>query len=73
MHQGNTMHIVSLCCGRQVAEKLLREKLTGSIIYKHSDDFRYGKDTYHTESFNNTVNMFQDKRIAFGDMQYSLK
>ena len=57
----------------QVAEKLLREKLTGSIIYKHAEDFRYGKDTYHTESFNNTVNMFQDKRIAFGDMQYSLR
>ena len=46
---------------------------TGSIVYKYADYFRCGKDTYHTESFNNTVNMFQDKRIAFGDMQYSLK
>jgi hypothetical protein len=56
-----------------VAEKLLRDKLTRSIIYKHPQDFKYARDTFYTESFNNTVNIFQDKRIAFGDQQYSLR
>ena len=28
-------------------------------------------DTFYVESFNNVLNMFQDKRIAFGNPEYT--
>ena len=56
-----------------IAEKLLREKITQSVLYKQAPDFRYARDTFYTESFNNTINVFQDKWISFGDLQYSLR
>lgn len=40
------------------------------IIYKYPDEFKLGRDTYFVESFNNTLNIYQDKRIAFGSEQY---
>lgn len=55
------------------AEQLLREKITSSTIYKHAEDFKFARDTYYTESFNNALNIFQDKRIPHGDLQYSLR
>ena len=36
-------------------------------------DFWLGKDTYYVESFNNVLNIYQDKRIAFGDKQYNAR
>ena len=53
-----------------VAEDMLRRAITKSTIYRSADDFIYGKGTFYVESFNNTMNMFQDKRIVFGDEQY---
>jgi len=55
------------------AEMLLRNAISASTVYKHAKDFIYGKDTYYVESFNNTMNMFQDKRISFGDIQYNVR
>ena len=31
------------------------------------------RDTSYVESFNNTMNMFQDKRIAFSDANYNAR
>ena len=56
-----------------MAIKLLRGAIVNSIIYKHADDFNLGKDTYFVESFNNTLNVYQDKRIAFGSEQYNVR
>ncbi|KAK3099354.1 hypothetical protein FSP39_003212 [Pinctada imbricata] len=53
-----------------VAEKLLRGVLLNSVIYKHPDDFKLGRDTYVVESFNNVLNIYEDKRIVFGRDQY---
>ncbi len=47
--------------------------LVRSTLYKNADDFCLGRDTFHTESFNNAMNIFQDKRFAFGDTQYLLR
>lgn len=52
------------------SEKLLLGVITGSNLYKYPEDYVLAKDTYYVESFNNTMNMFQDKRIAFGDQAY---
>lgn len=56
-----------------VAEKLLKGVIVNSIIYKYPDDFKLGRDTYFVESFNNTLNIYQDKRIAFGSEQYKVR
>jgi len=52
------------------AENLLRTSLTSSVIYKEAEDFAYGKDTYYVESFNNVLNMYEDKRISFSSKEY---
>ena len=44
--------------------------IVSSNLYKHPEDYVLAKDTYYVESFNNTMNIFQDKRIAFGDHTY---
>ena len=41
--------------------------------FKHPDDKILGKDTFYVESFNNVMNIFEDKRIVFGDDQYSTR
>ena len=56
-----------------VAIKLLRGAIVNSIIYKYAVDFNLGKDTYFVESFNNILNVYQDKRIAFGTEQYNVR
>lgn len=53
-----------------VAEILLRGIILNSIIYNYPDEFKLGRDTYFVESFNNTLKIYQDKRIAFGSEQY---
>lgn len=52
------------------AERLLRSAICKSVLYKSASDYILGKNTYHVESFNNVMNIFHDKRIAFGDQQY---
>jgi hypothetical protein len=53
------------------AEKLLQTAITSSTIYKKPENFSYGKDTHYVESFNNVLNIFQDKRISFTSKEYS--
>ena len=57
----------------KMAKKLLEKALKESVIYKYPEDYILGKDTFYVESFNNVMNVFQDKRIAFGDEQYKLR
>lgn len=52
------------------AEILLTNALHSTIIYKHPEDFALGKDTHYVESFNNVLNIFQDKRINFSSKEY---
>lgn len=56
-----------------VAIKLLKSVIVNSTIYKYPDHFNLGRDTYFVESFNNTLNVYQDKRIAFGSEQYEVR
>ncbi|CAC5390215.1 unnamed protein product [Mytilus coruscus] len=56
-----------------VAEKLLLGVLLNSNIFKYPQDYVLGKDTFYVESFNNVINIYQDKRIAFGDKQYNAR
>lgn len=53
-----------------VAEQLLTKALHKSTIYVNAQDFAHGKDTHYVESFNNTMNIFQDKRISFTSKEY---
>jgi hypothetical protein len=52
---------------KPLAEKLLVNAILSSNIYKHPEDYIYGRDTFNVESFNNVINVYQNKRIAFGD------
>jgi hypothetical protein len=35
--------------------------------------YALAKDTFYVESFNNVINIFQDKRISFSDEQYKFR
>ncbi|CAC5400295.1 unnamed protein product [Mytilus coruscus] len=52
-----------------VAEKLLLGVLLNSNIFKYPQDYVLGKDTLYVENFNNAINIYQDKCIAFCDKQ----
>lgn len=56
-----------------IAEKLLGDAIRRTVVYKSPGDFIYSLDTYYVESFNNVLNIFQDKRINFSDNIYSLR
>ncbi|CAC5378964.1 unnamed protein product [Mytilus coruscus] len=56
-----------------VAEKLLVNAILGSNIYKYANDYTLGRDTFYVESFNNVINIYQNKRISFGDLQYNAR
>ena len=55
------------------AEGLLRKAIETSDLYKHAEDYVLAMDTYYVESFNNVLNIFQDKRIAFDEDQYKMR
>ena len=55
------------------AERLLTTAITKFVLYTGAQDYILAKDSYHVESFNNTMNIFHDKRIAFGNEQYNAK
>lgn len=55
------------------AKKLLDKTIKECVIYKYPQDYVLGKDTFYVESFNNVMNIFQDKRISFGDDQYRFR
>ena len=52
------------------AEELLTAVIRHSVLYKSARDFVLGKESYLVESFNNLMNVFQDKRISYGNPQY---
>jgi hypothetical protein len=51
-------------------KKLLVNVVRQSLIHQHPDDFVHAMDTGIIVSFQNTMNIFHDKRIAFGSTQY---
>ena len=55
------------------AEKMLESVIHSSAIFKSLDDFVLARDTSYVESFNNVINIFQDKRISFTDQQYNAR
>ena len=58
-----------------MAEQLLVKVILNSNIFRYPQDYILGRDTFYVESFNNVMNIYQDKRIAFafGDMQYNAR
>ena len=56
-----------------VAVSLLTKCIKGSAVYKRAQDFVKALDTCHVESFNNVLNVFHDKRIAFQNTQYEMR
>jgi hypothetical protein len=65
-------HLISKFNMAFLSEKCLLIDLS-SNIYKHPEDYIYGRDTFYVESFNNVINVYQNKRIAFGDEQYNTR
>ena len=55
------------------AEKCLEKVIEASVIYKHPEDFVLARDSSYVESFNNVMNIFQDKRICFSNRQYNMR
>ena len=55
------------------AEDLLKKSIKSSTLFRGAEDFIYGRETAHVESFNNTMNMFHDKRIYYGDTEYDVR
>lgn len=52
---------------------LLEGALKKSAIYAKAGNYCLARDTYYVESFNNVMNVFQDKRIVFSDAQYNMR
>lgn len=61
--------VISSSC----AEKLLLGVIMKSNIYRYPEDYILCRETAYVESFNNVINIYQDKRIAFGDLQYNTR
>ena len=55
------------------ADRLLRNAIESSVIFKSPQDYVLATDISYVESFNNVMNIFQDKRIAFSNAQYSIR
>ena len=57
-----------------VAIRLLTETIQKCDVYRNAQNYVHHIDTLFVESFNNTLNMFQDKRLgSFGDIQYRMR
>ena len=55
------------------AEKSLENVIQSSVIFHNPEDFVLARDYYYEESFNNVMNIFQDKRIYFRNQQYNMR
>ena len=55
------------------AYAMLTNVIKSCTLFKHPQDFCLGKDSYTVESFDNVMNVFQDKRISFSDGQYLVR
>jgi hypothetical protein len=51
-----------------VAEELLVKVILNSNIFRYPQVYILGRDTFYVESFNDVMNIYQGKRIGFGDM-----
>lgn len=55
------------------ARQLLASTIKSFDVYKHPENYIFAMDTYPVESFNNTLNVFHDKRVgASGDKLYKM-
>ena len=54
-------------------KKLLLGVINNSVVFKNPQDYKLCRDTYYVESFNNIVNVYQDKRISFSYEQYNAR
>jgi hypothetical protein len=52
----------SILITEPLAEKLLVNAILSSNIYKHPEDYIYGRDTFYVENFNNVS--FPPKKVA---------
>ena len=75
--QAGVKHDINYELARQViddvASKLLFGVIKKSVLYKYPQDYILVRDTFYVESFNNVMNIFQDKRICFSDDQYLVR
>jgi len=55
------------------AEKMLMGVITRSTVHKDPRSYTLARDIFYVESFNNTMNVFQDKRISFHGEQYLMR
>jgi len=56
-----------------VAVSFLTRTVRSCVLYTHPQDFVHGRDTFYVESFNNVMNIFQDKRICFSSTVYDMR
>lgn len=55
------------------AETLLTNAIKKSMLYRFPANFVLGRETAHVESFNNTMNMFHDKRSFYDNAEYATR
>lgn len=55
------------------ADKALLSAIHSSVIYKSPGDYVMAKDSHYVESFNNVLNVFQDKRVNFSSEVYQMR
>ena len=56
-----------------IAEQMLRNAIISSNVYRKASLYTMNMSTAHVESFNNQLNIFQDKRICFGNLAYKMR
>ena len=55
---------------QDISKELLGKCIKDTVVYKNPVNFCHAKDTFYVESFNNSLLMFMDKRVSFGDPEY---
>lgn len=65
MYESSKMMLIS-----PKAVDLLRGAIHKTVVYQHPEDFVMATDTFYVESFNNVLNLFQNKGISFGNEEY---
>ncbi|XP_029828908.2 uncharacterized protein LOC115314048 [Ixodes scapularis] len=55
------------------AEELLFSFVRSTTIFRNAEDYVEAKDTYHVESFNNSMLIYLDKRVHYLDDTYNLR
>ena len=55
------------------AQRLFIDAIMKTPVYKNAEDFVLAMDTFYVESFNNCLNVYHDKRIAFQNPHYIMR